>query len=231
MKDVSQHSSPSEQPLDNSVSDLLPSTVYIVDDDPDMRTSLEFLFRSMGIVAKGFSSANAFLAEYRSEMPGCLVCDVRMPDLSGFDLTAKLTAAGAVIPVIYMTAYADVPMAIRALKSGAHEFIEKPFNAQSMLEKVQRAIQADRYRRIMMAQWQSFSIRLQSLTGKEQEALKMILEGVPNKVMAARLSISERAVEMRRASIMHKLNTSTVAELIRLVTQFEAWQSSQKTNP
>lgn len=197
------------------------STVFIVDDDAEMRESLVYLLQSVGIRTRTYSSASSFLEDYHPGEPGCLVCDVRMPDLSGLDLVERLIAAGIHLPVIFMTAYADVPMAVRALKSGASEFIEKPFNAQAMLERIQRAVTEDRARRAASAQWHELSQLLELLTDKERDALAMILEGIPNKNMAHRLEISERAVEMRRSSIMRKLRVHSTAELIRLVTQYE----------
>lgn len=196
-------------------------TVFIVDDDPDMRESLEYLLQSLGIVTKTYDSAGAFLAEFQSWQPGCLVCDVRMPDMSGLDLFEHLSRMGSHLPVILMTAFADVPMAIRALQSGAAEFIEKPFNAQVMLERIQRALAQDRERRASVSEWEEFACGMADLTDKERETLDMLLEGAANKVMAARLDISERAIEMRRASVMKKLQVNSLAELIRRVTQYE----------
>lgn len=198
-----------------------PSTVFIVDDDDEMRNSLEYLLKSVGIATRTYASATAFLAEYQRSQPGCLVCDVRMPDLSGLDLAERLVQAGIRLPVIFMTAHADVPMAVRALKSGAAEFIEKPFNAQSMLERIQRAMVEDRRQRAAAAHWNDFAAKMATLTPKERESLAMVLEGAPNKAVAARMDITERAVEMRRASIMKKLNAHSLAELIRLVTEHE----------
>lgn len=207
--------------------DLVP-TVLIVDDDPDMRESLEFLLSSLGIATKTYSSATAFLENFEPWQPGCLVCDVRMPDMSGLELFERLTAMGSRLPVILMTAYADVPMAIRALQSGVVEFIEKPFNAQIMLERIQRALAQDRERRASVAAWEEFACGMAELTEKERETLGLLLQGAANKVMAARLDISERAVEMRRASVMKKLQVATLAELIRRVTQYELLFQQQK---
>jgi FixJ family two-component response regulator len=205
-----------------------PPCVFIVDDDAPLRESFAYLLRSVGIEARPFHSATDFLREYRLEWPGCLVCDVRMPDLSGLDLYERLLASGATLPVIFMTGYADVPMAIRALRSGALEFVEKPFHAQTMLERVQRALAVDRDARAEHARWQAFGERMASLTDKEREALALILSGAPNKAIAANLQITERAVEMRRASIMRKLAVHSLVELIRLVTQFEGIQERRR---
>lgn len=202
------------------MAEMIP-TVFIVEDDPDMRESLVFLLKSLGITTKSYPSAGAFLSEFQTWQPGCLVCDVRMPDMSGLDLFEHLVAAGSRLPVILMTAYADVPMAIRALQAGAAEFIEKPFNAHQMLERIQRALAQDSERRASVSAWEEFACGMNELTEKERETLDMLLEGAANKVIAARLDISERAVEMRRASVMKKLQVTSLAELIRRVTQFQ----------
>ena len=196
-------------------------TVVIVDDDADMRESLACLLRSVGIATRTYASADKFLSTDQPDESGCLVCDVRVPQVSGLDLVEQLRTAGCQIPVIFMSAHADVPMVIRAMKMGAAEFLEKPFNAQVMLGQIQRALLDDSRRRAEAAEWNAFARRMAELSDKERETLTMILEGVPNKTMAARLEISERGVEMRRASLMKKLQARSLAELIRLVTQHE----------
>ena len=198
-----------------------PSVIYVVDDDADSRESLLFLLHTVDLPARAFSSAAEFLQQLDLNQPGCLVCDIRMPGMSGLDLFEKLTALGSQLPVIFITAYADVPMAVRALKSGAAEFVEKPFHAQTMIERIQRALVADRQQREEAAHWSVFQQRLESLTEKERETLAFVREGAPNKAIAMRLSITERAVEMRRASLMKKLDAHSLAELIRLVTAAE----------
>lgn len=196
-------------------------TIFVVDDDSDSRESLVYLLQTVGLVARAYSSAAEFLHALNLNEPGCLVCDVRMPEMSGLDLFEKLTAAGSLLPVIFITAYADVPMAVRALKSGAAEFIEKPFHAHTMLERIQRALAEDRRRRLQVAQLSEFRRRIETLTDKELETLTYVREGAPNKAIAKTLDITERAVEMRRASLMKKLQAHSVAELIRLITEHE----------
>jgi FixJ family two-component response regulator len=194
---------------------------FIVDDDPDMRESLEFLIQSVGVATVSYASAAEFISAFQPSQPGCLVCDVRMPEMSGLDLLEELDRMGIRLPVILMTAYADVPMAIRALKLGAAEFIEKPFSAQAMLEAIQRSLADDRKRRTSLEFWDDFAKRMGSLTFKERKTLELLLSGVPNKTIAARLDITERAIEGRRASIMKKLDVNSFAELVRHVTQYE----------
>jgi FixJ family two-component response regulator len=196
-------------------------TVYIVDDDPDMRDSLSWLLKTVGLRTVTFSSAVEFVREFSGEGPACLVFDVRMPGISGLDLFEELNERGLEVPVVFITAYADVQMAVRAMKSGAVEFLEKPFKGQELLEKIQRAIQGDAERLARQANLREARSRFEKLTGKEREALAMIREGRPNKEIAARLEITPRAVELRRASLMRKLEVSSLPELLRLTIDHE----------
>ncbi len=197
------------------------STVYIVDDDPDMRDSLRWLMSTVGLAVETYDSADQFLREFTGNGPGCLVFDVRMPGTSGLDLFEMLTARNEGMPVIFITAHADVPMAIRAMKSGAVEFVEKPFNRQTLLEKIQRAIKDDIARRALLADRESIQARFRALTDKEREVLGLIMDGRPNKAIASLLEITPRAVEMRRASLMKKLGTRSVVEMMRLALAIE----------
>jgi FixJ family two-component response regulator len=191
-------------------------TVYIVDDDPDVRDSLRWLMTTVGLRVEVYPSASTFLAEFTPNGPACLVCDVRMPGTSGLDLHEELVARGEAIPVIFITAYADVPMAVRAMKSGAAEFIEKPFNRQELLDRIQRAIRDDSDRIRKATELAAVRQRFETLTEKEREVLALVLEGRPNKAISAALSLTPRAVEMRRATLMNKLMARSVAELFRL---------------
>lgn len=196
-------------------------TVYIVDDDPDMRDSLRWLLKTVGLRSVTFPSAADFLRGYGGERPACLVLDVRMPGTSGLDLFEELAARGLPIPVLFITAHADVPMAVRAMKSGAVEFLEKPFNGQVLLEKVQRAVKDDADRWTRRADLEGVRTRLETLTGKEREVLEMIRDGRPNKEIASRLDVTPRAVELRRASLMRKLGVGSLPELLRLTIAHE----------
>jgi len=191
-------------------------TVYIVDDDPDMRDSLLWLLKTVGLHAVTFASPAEFVRGFSGEGPACLVLDVRMPGTSGLDLFEVLTARGVQIPVLFITAYADVQMAVRAMKLGAVEFLEKPFNGQVLLEKIQRAVEDDADRIAREANLQEVRARLDKLTDKEREVLGMIRDGRPNKEIAARLEVTPRAVELRRASLMRKLGVGSLPELLRL---------------
>jgi FixJ family two-component response regulator len=191
-------------------------TVYIVDDDPDMRDSLRWLLKTVGLRAVAFASSAEFVRGFSGEGPACLVLDVRMPGTSGLDHFEDLAARGLKIPVLFITAYADVQMAVRAMKLGAVEFLEKPFNGQQLLEKIQRAVEEDADRIAREADFQAVRARLETLTDKEREVLGMIREGRPNKEIAARLELTPRAVELRRASLMRKLEVGSLPELLRL---------------
>lgn len=196
-------------------------TVYIVDDDPDMRDSLRWLMTTVGLRVNSYPSAAEFLRDFTPDGPGCLVFDVRMPGTSGLDLYEALVTRGERMPVIFITAFADVPMAIRAMKSGAIEFVEKPFNRQDLLDRVQRAIKDDAERRKALASREAIRARFRKLTDKEREVLELIKEGKPNKAISSALDITPRAVEMRRASLMKKLGVRTLAELFRLTIALE----------
>ncbi len=206
-------------------------TVYIVDDDPDMRDSLRWLLKTVGLRTTTFSSAAEFMRGFTGEGPSCLVLDIRMPGTSGLDLFEKLTAEGVRIPVLFITAYADVPMAVRAMKSGAVEFLEKPFNGQVLLEKVQRAVQHDADRLSRESGLDEVRTKLEKLTGKEREVLGMIRDGRPNKEIAARLEVTPRAVELRRASLMRKLGVRSLPDLLRLTIGHETAQDARRDSP
>lgn len=194
-----------------------PPTVFIVDDDPDLRELLRGLLRTVGLEARTFGSADEFLRDFEpADAPGCLVLDVRMPGASGLDLYEDLVARGLDLPAIFITGYADVPMAVRAIRSGAVEFLEKPFNRQALLDGIQRAVRDDAERRRRLADRRALEARFGTLTPKEREVLERLKAGEPNKVIAALLGITPRAVEMRRSGLMKKLGVASLAELLRL---------------
>jgi len=203
-------------------------TVYVVDDDPDMRDSLHWLMKTVGLSVEVYPSASAFLDGFAPGGPGCLVFDVRMPGTSGLDLYEELVARGDGMPVIFITAFADVPMAVRALKSGAVEFVEKPFNRQMLLDRVQRAIKDDAERRRQIADRAALEGRFARLSDKEREVLELVKEGLPNKAISASLGITPRAVEMRRASLMNKLGVRSLAELLRMTIELEGIAGARK---
>lgn len=196
-------------------------TVYVVDDDADVRESLRWLLKTVGLRSVICASAEEFLREYREEGPACLVLDVRMPGSSGLDLFEATIARGGGLPVLFITAHADVPMAVRAMKSGAAEFLEKPFNAQVLLEKIQQALRESSARRERRAALDGSRARFETLSEKEREVLERIRAGMSNKEIATRLGVTLRAVEMRRAGLMRKLGVESLSELLRLALALE----------
>lgn len=192
------------------------STVYVVDDDKLARESLEWLIESVGLPVKTFESGQAFLDAYQPEFIGCLVLDVRMPDISGMDLHTKLKQQNCTLPVIIMTGHADVDMAVRAMKAGAYDFIEKPYNDSLMLERIQSAIAFDQDNRKEQERIGAVKERLAKLTPREQEVLHYVLKSTANKVIAAKLGISIKTVELHRSNLMAKMQANSVTELVRL---------------
>ena len=182
-----------------------------------MLDSLTTLLMAMKLTARAFASAKEFLRFYEPSMPGCLLLDVRMPTQDGLELYEQLIREGKRVPVVFITAHADVSMAVAAMKTGAIEFLEKPFDRAILLDRVQKAHRAGRD---LCAQgdgdYAAFDERIRLLTERERQTLELLLNGDANKVMASKLQISERAVEMRRAAIMQKLQTRSLAELVEL---------------
>jgi len=196
-----------------------PSTVFVVDDDPAVRQSLRWLIESVGLTVKAYGTANEFLEQYSHDGHGCLVLDVRMPGLSGLDLQEKLAARNIEIPIIVVTGHADVPMAIRAIKAGALDFIEKPFNDQVLLERIGQALAADARIRKTQNERAEIAARLESLTSREREVMEMVVSGKANKVIAGQLGVSQKTVEVHRANVMKKMQVESLAGLVRLALQ------------
>jgi FixJ family two-component response regulator len=191
--------------------------VFIVDDDEAVRSSLRLLLKSVGLVPNAPGSAREFLEKYDPAQPGCLVLDVRMPEMSGLELQEQLNRQGAVIPVIFITGHGDVPMAVEAMQAGAFDFLQKPFRDQDLIDRIQKALEKDRASRSVLAERTLIRERLESLTPREREVLTMVSSGKPNKVMAADLGVSQRTVEIHRARVMEKMGASSLAQLVRMV--------------
>jgi FixJ family two-component response regulator len=191
-------------------------TVYVVDDDPAMRSSLRWLIESVGLTVRTCSSAQEFLRTYQPTDPGCLVLDVRMPGMSGLDLQAELAARKIAIPILIITGYAEVPLAVRAMKAGAFDFIEKPFSDQTLLDRIRAAVAHDEVLRRRQASRADVRQRLNQLTARERDVLNRVVTGKSNKVIASELSLSTKTVEVHRAHVMEKLKADSLAELIRL---------------
>ena len=186
------------------------AVVFVVDDDPAVRDSIAMLVRTEGLVVRTFGSARSFLEAWDRCEPGCLVVDLRLPGLSGLDLQQRLAGEDDAPPIIFLTGYGTVPAAVRALKAGAIDFLEKPFDPATLLVRIHEALDRDRTRR-------SRTRRLDALTRREREILEQVKEGHTNKVIAANLGISVRTVELHRARGMRKIGVRSVAELVQLM--------------
>jgi len=186
------------------------AAVFVVDDDPAVRDSIAMLLRAEGLEVRTFDSARSFLVEWERSTPGCLIIDLRLPGLSGLDLQEHLAGDDNTPPIIFLTGYGTVPAAVRALKAGAMDFLEKPFDPAVLLALVREALARDRARRADIR-------RLDALTRREREVLERVAEGDTNKVIAANLGISVRTVELHRARGMRKLRVRSVADLVRLM--------------
>lgn len=190
--------------------------VYIVDDDKGVRDSLQWLLESVNVQSRCFSSADNFLNNYCTHQAGCLVLDIRMPGTSGLDLQNILHINKSLLPIIFVTAHADVPIAIQAMKQGAFDFIEKPYSDQLLLERIQDALQWEHTNRKGYLSQQNINEKLQALTVREQQVLNFILLGKQNKETAGALSLSIKTIEAHRANLMRKLGANNTAELFHM---------------
>jgi two-component system response regulator FixJ len=192
-------------------------TVFIVDDDDGVRSSIRLLLKSIGLAATPMASAQEFLAAFDPAQPGCLVLDIRMPAMSGMELQQQLNLRGATIPVIFITGHGDVPMAVEAMQHGAFDFLQKPFRDQDLLDRIQRAIAKDAELRKSLGEHARIRERLDELTPREREVLDLMTRGLQNKVIAQDLGVSPRTVEIHRARVMEKMEAQSVAELVRMM--------------
>jgi FixJ family two-component response regulator len=190
--------------------------VYVVDDDPSVRVAMERLLKSVGVTVKTFASAQEFLDQATPEWSGCLIVDLRMPGMGGLDLQDQLSARQLSLPVIFLTGYGTVPASVRAMKSGAVDFLEKPVDDQTLLDAVHKALERDRGARRNQAEMQALHRRLAALTPREYEVLTFIISGRLNKQAAAELGTTEKTIKVHRARIMEKLQCASLAELVRL---------------
>ena len=197
-------------------------TVFVVDDDQAVRESLRWLVESVGLAVRTHGSAQAFLDEYDPQHPGCLVLDVRMPGASGIELQEQLRDMGFEIPIIVITGHADVATAVRAMKAGAVDFIEKPFSDQLLLDHIHRSIGQDRERRAERARVLDIMGRRERLTPRQRRVMDLVADGSSNRLIAQELGISLKTVEAHRAKVMEKMKAHSVAELVKLAAVCEA---------
>jgi RNA polymerase sigma factor (sigma-70 family) len=196
-------------------------TIFIVDDDPSVRESTELMLKSVGFNVKTFVSAQDFLKANVQEGLGCLILDVRMPGMSGLDLQEKLVSAKKPLPVIFITGHGTVPMSVRAMKAGAIDFLQKPFDEQDLLDAINRAITQQRERKSKKDEADELQQRLKALTPREYEVFSLLVTGMANKEIAYKLGTSERTVKAHRAQIMEKMNAGSLADLVRFAEKLK----------
>ena len=191
--------------------------VYVVDDDEAVRDSLKLLLESVDLTCKTYASAAEFLADHDPGQHSCLVADIRMPGMSGLDLQEELNRRSSTIPILFITGHGDVPMAVDAMKSGALDFIQKPFRDQDLLDRIHQALESDEERRESNREIAEIRSRVARLTGREDEVMQRVVQGQANKVIALDLGVSQRTVEIHRARVMQKMGARSLAELVRMV--------------
>ena len=190
--------------------------IHVVDDDPSFRTAMERLLRAAGYQAITYESVSSFLTSFEGNVPGCILVDLRMPEQNGLDLQKSLLKSQNPIPIIFLTAYGDIPTTVRAMREGAIDFLTKPVKKEILLEAVKRALTSDAAARERCAQITELQLRYQSLTPREREVLTHVIAGKLNKQIAFDLGTTERTIKAHRANIMEKLGIASLAELVRL---------------
>jgi len=196
-------------------------TVFIIDDDRGMRQAVQDLVESVGLRAESFATGQEFLNKRRTSDPSCLVLDIRLPQMSGLDFQQRLTEIGMQIPIIFITAHGDIPMSVRALKSGAVEFLTKPFRDQDLLDAIQQALQRDRVVQEHEAEVRELRERYQGLTAREREVMGFVVSGLLNKQIASEIGASEATIKIHRGNLMEKMQAASLVELVRMADKLK----------